>query len=61
MVEGAGIVLKERSPYLMAEAINRLVRDESLSFAFGMKGWQRYEQNFTNEQIETELFRILKN
>jgi glycosyltransferase involved in cell wall biosynthesis len=59
MVDGAGFVLKERRPYLMAEAINRLIRDESLSFTFGMLGWQRYEQNFTNEKIETELFRVL--
>jgi glycosyltransferase involved in cell wall biosynthesis len=59
MVGRAGVVLKERHPYLMAEAINRLVRDETLSFDFGLTGWRRYEQNFTNEKIEAELFRIL--
>jgi glycosyltransferase involved in cell wall biosynthesis len=59
-VGGAGLVLDERQPYLMAEAINRLVCDESLSIALGMKGWQRYQQHFTNEQIEVELFRALK-
>lgn len=58
-VGGAGLVLNERNPYLMAEAINRLVRDESLNLAIGMKGWQRYQQIFTNEQIEQELFRSL--
>lgn len=58
-VGGAGLVLDERNPYLMAEAIDRLVRDESLNIALGMKGWQRYQQHFTNEQIETELFRAL--
>ncbi len=59
-VGGAGLVLDKRSPYLMAEAIDRLVRDESLNIALGMKGWQRYQQQFTNEQIETELFRSLE-
>jgi glycosyltransferase involved in cell wall biosynthesis len=59
-VGGAGLVLDERSPYLMAEAIDRLVRDESLNIALGMKGWQRYQQQFTNEQIEMELFRSLE-
>jgi glycosyltransferase involved in cell wall biosynthesis len=59
LVGGAGFVLKERHPFLMAEAIDRLVRDEALSFDFGMMGWRRYEQNFTNEKIETELFRVL--
>jgi glycosyltransferase involved in cell wall biosynthesis len=61
MVEGAGIILKERSPYLMAEAIDRLTRDEAAGYALGMTGWQRYEQDFTNEKIETELFRALRN
>lgn len=59
-VGGAGIVLKEREPYLMAEAIDRLVRDESLNVAFGQMGWQRYERHFTNDKIELELFRALQ-
>src|SRR5205085_5972584 len=58
-VGGAGFVLTERNPYLMAETIDRLVRDESLNVAFGMTGWQRYERYFTNEKIEAELFKAL--
>ena len=58
-VGDAGIVLKEQHPYLMAEAIDRLVSDESLNFAFGLAGWRRYEQHFTNEKISRELFRAL--
>jgi glycosyltransferase involved in cell wall biosynthesis len=61
MVDGAGVLLKERRPYLMAEAINRLVREESLAYGFGMMGWQRYERDFTNEKLEAELFRVLAN
>ena len=60
-VGGAGLLLKERDPYLMAEAIDRLVRDESLAVAFGEAGRRRYEQNFTNERIEAEFFRALSN
>jgi glycosyltransferase involved in cell wall biosynthesis len=60
MVEGAGILLQERSPYLMAEAIDRLTRDEAAGYRLGMTGWQRYVQDFTNERIEAELFRALK-
>jgi glycosyltransferase involved in cell wall biosynthesis len=59
MVEGAGVVLNERRPYLMAEAINRLVSDEELGYVVGTMGWRRYEQQFTNERIEAELFRVL--
>jgi glycosyltransferase involved in cell wall biosynthesis len=59
IVDGAGFALKERHPFLMAEAIDRLVRDEALSFRLGMMGWRRYEQYFTNEKIGAELFRVL--
>jgi glycosyltransferase involved in cell wall biosynthesis len=60
-VGGAGLILEERHPRLMAEAFDRLVREERLSFALGMKGWQRYVRHFTNEKIEQELFRALSN
>jgi glycosyltransferase involved in cell wall biosynthesis len=56
---GAGLIISERRPYLMAEAIDRVVRDDALNFAFGMLGSRRYEQYFTNEKIERELFRAL--
>lgn len=58
-MDRAGIVLPQRHPYLMAEALDRLVRDESLNFEIGLMGWRRYDQNFTNEKIETALFRAL--
>lgn len=58
-VGDAGVVLKEHNPRLMAETFDRLIRDESLNLSFAMKGWQRYEQNFTNEKIELELFKAL--
>lgn len=55
----AGIVLQEREPYLMAEALDRLVRDESLSLDFARAGWHRYEQQFTNQKIEQRLIEAL--
>ncbi|HKC64333.1 MAG TPA: glycosyltransferase family 4 protein [Pyrinomonadaceae bacterium] len=55
----AGLILKEHNPRLMAATFDRLIRDETLNVSFGMKGWQRYEQNFTNEKIELELFKAL--
>jgi glycosyltransferase involved in cell wall biosynthesis len=57
-VGGAGMVL-ERDPQLMAEAINRLVKDEALNFEFGLLGRQRYEDHFTTQKIEEELFRVV--
>ncbi len=58
-VGDAGILLKERRPYLMAEAIDRVTRDEELAVAFAIKGRQRYEQHFTNQKIEQALFESL--
>ncbi|HYJ47141.1 MAG TPA: glycosyltransferase family 4 protein [Pyrinomonadaceae bacterium] len=58
-VGGAGLVLEERNPYLMAETIDRLAGDENLNVAFGMAGWQRYERHFANEQVEAELFEAI--
>ena len=60
-VEKAGIVINERRPYLMAEAIDRVTRDESINVAFGLLGWRRYRQHFTNERIGQELFEALSN
>jgi glycosyltransferase involved in cell wall biosynthesis len=56
---GAGLLLQERSPYLLAEAIDRLARDESLALALGTKGWRRYEQQFSNGKIERDFFDAL--
>jgi glycosyltransferase involved in cell wall biosynthesis len=56
---GAGLLLGERDPYLMAEAIDRLARDESLGLALGTKGWRRYLQQFSNEKIEADFFGAL--
>jgi glycosyltransferase involved in cell wall biosynthesis len=58
-IDGGGVILRERQPYLMAEALDRLIRDESLSFEMGQTAWRRYDQNFTNEKIEAALFRAL--
>ena len=59
-VGDAGIVLDQRDPQLMAEAIDRLVKDEALNFEFGLLGRQRYEEHFTTQKIEAELFRAVE-
>ncbi|HKO99195.1 MAG TPA: glycosyltransferase family 4 protein [Pyrinomonadaceae bacterium] len=52
----AGILINQRSPYLMAEAMHRLASDEELNVAFGIRGRQRYDQHFTEQKIEAALF-----
>lgn len=51
-VGDAGIVWKERDPTLIAETIDRFVRDHSLRDALGLRGYRRYQSMFTNEKIE---------
>jgi glycosyltransferase involved in cell wall biosynthesis len=48
----AGIVWTERNPFLIAESLDRFVRDSAVSDALGLRGRRRYESTFTNEKIE---------
>src|SRR6185295_1088848 len=59
-VGGAGIILDERDPQIMAEAINRLANDDALNFEMGLMGRQLYEDHFTTEKIEAELFKAIR-
>jgi glycosyltransferase involved in cell wall biosynthesis len=56
----AGLVWKERNPYLLAESINYLANDESTSAALGLVGWRRFQQFFSNEKIAAEFFVALE-
>lgn len=55
----AGLVWQERNPYLLAESIDYLNRDESVSAALGQMGRRRYEQVFSNDRIAEEFLRAL--
>ena len=58
-VGGAGVVLDELNPEKMAQALDVVVSDETTNVALGMRGWRRYEQNFTNNRIESLFLRAL--
>lgn len=55
----AGLVWEERNPYLLAESLDYLDHDESLSAALGLMGRERYEQHFSNERIAQDFVRAL--
>ena len=55
----AGLVWKERNPYLLAESIDYLNRDEALSAALGQMGRRRYERVFSNDRIAEEFLKTL--
>jgi len=48
----AGIVWPEHNALLMAESIDRLIRDKSVRDALGERGYRRYESTFTNRIVE---------
>src|SRR5215213_7048155 len=55
----AGIVWADRNPLLIAESIDRVVRDTAVRNALGRRGRRRYEAMFTNEQIEMTFLETL--
>jgi glycosyltransferase involved in cell wall biosynthesis len=55
----AGLVWPERNPYLLAESIDYLDRDESLSVELGLMGRRRYEQFFSNDRIAEDFVHAL--
>lgn len=59
-VGNAGVILENRDPALMAEAVNFLVEDEATNVALGVSGRRRYEECFTNTRIETRFLRALE-
>jgi len=48
----AGIVWPEHNALLMAESIDRLIRDKSVRDALGERGYRRYESMFTTRTVE---------
>jgi glycosyltransferase involved in cell wall biosynthesis len=60
-VGATGIVLQDRDPELMAESINRLIRDEALNVQLGIAGRRRYERHFATSSIEAKFLRALGN
>lgn len=58
-VANAGLVWEDHNPYLLAESIDSIVENQSVSQALTQLGWKRYRENFTNEKIEADLLNAL--
>lgn len=48
----AALVWPERNPKLLAESINLLVTQEDIRVGLASRGWNRYQQMFSNEKVE---------
>jgi len=55
----AGLLWTDRNPVLIAESIDRLVRDSAVSNALGRRGQHRYESMFTNGKIECTFLQAM--
>jgi glycosyltransferase involved in cell wall biosynthesis len=55
----AGLVWNERNPYLLAESVNYLNNDESISAALALMGRRRYEERFSNERIREDFLSVI--
>ena len=56
----AGLVWKERNPYLLAESINHLDQNEAVAAELALMGRKRYEQLFSNERIAETFVATLR-
>jgi glycosyltransferase involved in cell wall biosynthesis len=58
-VDGVGLVWTKRDPYLLAESVNSIVKNRRVGAALGRMGLRRYQEHFTNEQIETQFLEAI--
>jgi glycosyltransferase involved in cell wall biosynthesis len=56
--QDSGMILKERDPYLMAQSIDYILGDEETRMALIARGFERYEQCFSNHAIEKQLLEV---
>jgi glycosyltransferase involved in cell wall biosynthesis len=56
----AGIVWEERNPFLIAESINFITSDVSISRNLSVQGWQRYQDLFTSERIKKQFLNAIQ-
>ncbi|MDP1822128.1 MAG: glycosyltransferase family 4 protein [Archangium sp.] len=59
-VGNAGLVWAEPGPEVLAASLSHLIQDEETRRACSQAGWVRYHQRFTNEQIEANFARVMK-
>ncbi|WGV25484.1 glycosyltransferase family 4 protein [Halotia branconii] len=57
----AGLVWEQPDPYFMAGSIDCIASKESISTTLGEMGWRRYQEIFTNEQIESKFIKAIEN
>ena len=54
-VGGAGLVWGEKDPYLLAESVDRIVRERNVGAMLRRLGARRYEEHFTNARVREKF------
>ena len=55
-----GFVVKKRNPQQLAARIIELANDRKKAVDMGMKGYQKYKQNYTLEAFEQRLYNVFE-
>lgn len=56
-----GLVWDECDPDLMAASVDRIIKDETIRLALCDMGWNRYNNLFSNVEIEKRFIEVLEN
>jgi len=56
----AGLLWDTPDPFLLAESIACVTRDQSVRAALGERGWQRYQERFHNQRIEERFLEAVQ-
>ncbi len=59
-VGDAGLVWDEPDPFLLAQSIDRVVRDGAVRRQLTERGWRRYQNRFANPRLERDFLHALK-
>ncbi len=59
-VGDAGLVWDEPDPFLLAQSIDRVVRDREVRRQLTERGWRRYQNLFANQRLERDFLHALR-
>ncbi|HET8783058.1 MAG TPA: glycosyltransferase family 4 protein [Pyrinomonadaceae bacterium] len=57
--ENAALIWEERDPYLIAQSVDFLLKNESAAMALAVRASRRYDETFSNDAIEKQFFEVM--
>ena len=56
--ENAALIWEERDPYLIAQSVDFLLKNESAAMALAVRASRRYDEAFSNDAIEKQFLEV---